>query len=240
LGPPNPRVQRTRPYASLRGSPLTRHPLGRAMRGRSLDDSRELTAGCASGDQGAQEQIKGDGGISSFHLRHARLAGANEFGKTCLGEVSSLAALAQTSGEGKPELDQLGFLPGQSKKLSGGTNLPTGSFEFPPLRALHRSPHVFVVMPHPTSAVLNHGVGRCRGLFVEDLQNQDDIGIDPIDDSPGVVAIPNPELVATGADGWHGPRLRKRELLALLNSSQEISGFNSSTRGERRSLDLAS
>ena len=24
-----PRVQRTRPYASLRGSPLTRHPLGR-------------------------------------------------------------------------------------------------------------------------------------------------------------------------------------------------------------------
>jgi len=25
---PNPRVQRTRPYASLRGSPLTRHPLG--------------------------------------------------------------------------------------------------------------------------------------------------------------------------------------------------------------------
>jgi hypothetical protein len=26
--PPNPRVQRTRPYASLRGSPLTRHPLG--------------------------------------------------------------------------------------------------------------------------------------------------------------------------------------------------------------------
>jgi len=29
---PNPRVQRTRPYASLRGSPLTRHPLG----GRSM------------------------------------------------------------------------------------------------------------------------------------------------------------------------------------------------------------
>jgi len=28
LGPPNTRVQRTRPYASLRGSPLTRHPLG--------------------------------------------------------------------------------------------------------------------------------------------------------------------------------------------------------------------
>ena len=27
--PPNPRVQRTRPCASLRGSPLTRHPLGR-------------------------------------------------------------------------------------------------------------------------------------------------------------------------------------------------------------------
>jgi hypothetical protein len=26
--PPNSRVQRTRPYASLRGSPLTRHPLG--------------------------------------------------------------------------------------------------------------------------------------------------------------------------------------------------------------------
>jgi hypothetical protein len=26
--PPNPRVQRTRPCASLRGSPLTRHPLG--------------------------------------------------------------------------------------------------------------------------------------------------------------------------------------------------------------------
>ena len=26
---PNPRVQRTRPCASLRGSPLTRHPLGR-------------------------------------------------------------------------------------------------------------------------------------------------------------------------------------------------------------------
>ena len=25
---PNPRVQRTRPCASLRGSPLTRHPLG--------------------------------------------------------------------------------------------------------------------------------------------------------------------------------------------------------------------
>ena len=29
LPPPNPRVQRTRPFASLRGSPLTRHPLGR-------------------------------------------------------------------------------------------------------------------------------------------------------------------------------------------------------------------
>ena len=28
MTPPNPRVQRTRPCASLRGSPLTRHPLG--------------------------------------------------------------------------------------------------------------------------------------------------------------------------------------------------------------------
>jgi len=28
---PNPRVQRTRPCASLRGSPLTRHPLGRRV-----------------------------------------------------------------------------------------------------------------------------------------------------------------------------------------------------------------
>ena len=37
---PNPRVQRTRPYASLRGSPLTRHPLGgperQVGRGNSL------------------------------------------------------------------------------------------------------------------------------------------------------------------------------------------------------------
>jgi hypothetical protein len=31
LPAPNPRVQRTRPCASLRGSPLTRHPLGRDM-----------------------------------------------------------------------------------------------------------------------------------------------------------------------------------------------------------------
>ena len=31
LRPPNPRVQRTRPCASLRGSPLTRHPLGGFM-----------------------------------------------------------------------------------------------------------------------------------------------------------------------------------------------------------------
>ena len=28
MPPPNPRVQRTRPCASLRGSPQTRHPLG--------------------------------------------------------------------------------------------------------------------------------------------------------------------------------------------------------------------
>jgi hypothetical protein len=26
--PPNPRVQQARPYASLRSSPLSRHPLG--------------------------------------------------------------------------------------------------------------------------------------------------------------------------------------------------------------------
>ena len=33
--PPTARVQRTRPYASLRGSPLTRHPLGHNGRGGS-------------------------------------------------------------------------------------------------------------------------------------------------------------------------------------------------------------
>ena len=39
LRPPNPRVQRTRPCASLRGSPLTRHPLG----------VREIIFACAFG-----------------------------------------------------------------------------------------------------------------------------------------------------------------------------------------------
>ena len=54
-GAPNPRVQRTRPCASLRGSPLTRHPLGgpknsqRFSAGRARGNSPAQRAGSATG-----------------------------------------------------------------------------------------------------------------------------------------------------------------------------------------------
>jgi hypothetical protein len=40
--PPNPRVQRTRPYASLQGSPLTRHPLGQSLKGTSRPSEEQF------------------------------------------------------------------------------------------------------------------------------------------------------------------------------------------------------
>ena len=46
--PPNTRVQRTHPCASLRGSPLTRHPLGgpkeQSARGAAQPRPRQLAA----------------------------------------------------------------------------------------------------------------------------------------------------------------------------------------------------
>jgi hypothetical protein len=61
----------------------------------------------------APEQIEHDCRIGGFRLGNWGLTEADELGETGLGEVSSLAAEAQTWGESKPALDQLGFPSGQ-------------------------------------------------------------------------------------------------------------------------------
>ncbi len=237
--PPNTRVQRTRSSPSALRSPLTRHPLGRARGRRSLNDPCELAPRGSGGYQGAQEQVESDSRIGSLHLRHTRLAGANELGKASLGQMSGFSPQAKAAGEHQPEFDELGFLLGEPQELIGRTNLPAGGLEFLPFRGFHRSPHVFVVVLQSPSAVVNNEPGRGGCLLVEDLENQYGVALDPVDDSPGVVAIPNPKFVATGPDRSHRARLRKTQSLALLKSPQEISGFDSRRGGKRRSLDLA-
>jgi hypothetical protein len=134
---PNTRVQRTRSSASPLRSPLMRYPLGSARGSGALDDSCELSSGGSGGYQGAEEQIESNGRVSSLHLCHARLAGANELGKTSLGQMSSFASQTQALGERNPELDKLGLLFGESQKLAGRANLPACGLEFLPLPGFH-------------------------------------------------------------------------------------------------------
>jgi hypothetical protein len=80
---------------------------------------------------------------------------------------------------------------------------------------------VFAVVPQSPSAIFNDRLGR-RGCFlVEDLENQNGVAVDSVDNSPCVITIPNPKLVATGSDRCHGARVRKTKSLALLKSPQE-------------------
>ena len=55
IRPPNPRVQRTRPCASLRGSPLARHPLGAT----GLFLVIALSLACASNREPIQAVVDG-------------------------------------------------------------------------------------------------------------------------------------------------------------------------------------
>jgi hypothetical protein len=58
--------------------------------------------------------------------------------------------------------------------------------------------------------------------------------IDPVDDSPEVVPIPDPKLMAARSDRWHGARVRKTKSLVLLELSEQVASFDSRTGGERR------
>ena len=188
---PNPRLRRTRMRA-----PLSLKPLGGATSRWPLDDPGELAPRGSGGYQGAQQQIKSDGGIRGLHLRHARLTGADELGKPRLGQVSGLSPQSQALGQREPELDELGFLFGQSQQLAGRANLPACGLEFLSFRSFHHSSHAFVVMPESPSAVVKNGPGRGGRFLVEDLHNQNGVRVDPVQDSPCMVAIPNPKLVA--------------------------------------------
>jgi len=236
---PNTRVQRTPSSASAPRSPLTRHPLGRAWGHWALDDLCELASRGSRGDQGAKEQIEGDGRISSLHLGDSGLAGANELGESSLGQVASLPALPQSPSQREPELNEFGFLFRKSQELAGGADLPARRFEPFLLRTSHRLPHVLVVEPQSTPAIVNHRLWRRGRFLVEDLQNQNGVGINPIDNSPDVVAIPNPKLVAAGSDRWHRARVRKPRSLTVLKSSEQVASLDSRTGGERRGLDFA-
>ena len=228
-----------RSSASPPHSPLTRSPLGGARGSRSLNDLCEFAPGCSRGYQGAEEQVEGDGRVGGLHLGDAGLAGADELGEAGLGQVSGLSSQPQSLGERESEFDELGFLLGESQELADCTNLPARCLEFLSFRALHRSPHVFVVMSQSPPAILDYDLRRSRCLLVEDLKNQNGIPVKAVDDSPGVVAIPNAKLVARRTDDWHGPGMRKIKPLALLKSPQEVSGFDSSIGREGRSLDFA-
>ena len=228
------RSQRTRPSASPPRSPMTRRPLGSVGRHWPLDDPCELASRGSRGDQGAEEQIEGDSRISSLHFGDSRLARANELGESGLGQVSGLSAQAQALSQCEPELDEFGFLFGESQEPPGRANLPARGLEFPLLRAFHGLPHVFVVMPQSAPAIANHRLGRRGCLLVENLQNQNGVLIYPVGDSPDVVAIPNPKLMETGSDRWHGARVRKTKSLALLKSSEQITSLDARTGGERR------
>jgi hypothetical protein len=94
-------------------------------------------------------------------------------------------------------------------------------------------------MPYSALATFNYGFRRRGRLLVENLEDQDGVRIDPVEDSPRVVSVANPKLVAMGADRGHGARLREPDSVALLKSPQEISGFDSRIGREWRSLDFA-
>ena len=127
--PPNTRVQRTRSSPSAPHSPLTRHPLGRARRHWPLNDLCELASRSTSCDQGAEQQVESDRGVSSLHLGHSRLAGANEFGEARLGQPPGLSAHAQALGKCESQLDKLGLLSRESQELSRGADLPPCGLE---------------------------------------------------------------------------------------------------------------
>jgi hypothetical protein len=210
------------------------------MGGWSLNDPCKLASCDTGGDQGAEEQIERDGGVGSFHLGDARLTGTDQLGETSLGQFLGFPAEAKTFGKSEPQLHKLSLLFGESEKLACRADLPTRGLKFLSLQVLHGLPHVLVVVTQSPSAVRNDIFRRCRCLLIEDRQDQDGIRVQPVDDAPGVIPIPNSKLMATRSDRGHGPGVRKREFLAVLNSPQEVTGLNSSIGRERRSLDLAS
>ena len=88
-------------------------------------------------------------------------------------------------------------------------------------------------------AIVDVVLRRLPGGLREHPGDQDGIRIEPVDDPPDPILIPDPDLVAPRPDARHGPRVRHPERFPLLEPAQQVPGLHPRLCRERRSLDLA-
>ena len=96
-----------------------------------------------------------------------------------------------------------------------------------------------VIVAEPPLACLDAPLRRAWRFLAEHLQNDDGIGIGPIQDAERAGRIVDPQLMAPRADGLHRPRMWQRQRVAVLHQPQQVPGLYSSFRRKRRRLDLA-
>jgi hypothetical protein len=75
-------------------------------------------------------------------------------------------------------------------------------------------------------------------LLAEHLDNDNGVGINPVDDPPSLSLILNAKLMAGPADRRHRAGVREPKHAALLQLSEQKPGFDSRTSGEWRALDV--
>jgi hypothetical protein len=71
-------------------------------------------------------------------------------------------------------------------------------------------------MFEPLLTDIDDRLGSLICLFLEDLQDHDGIGINSVNDPPSLSFVIDSELMAMGADTWHGARVGHGEFRPLL------------------------
>ena len=152
--------------------------------------------------------------------------------------MASLPALSQSPSQREPELNEFGFLFRKSQELADSADLPARSFESLPLGTSHRSPHVFVVEPQSTPAIVNHRLWR-RGRFLSKSPESEWRRDRPDRQFARRGRDPESEARGSGERSLASGEMRKPKSLALLKSSEQVASLDSRVGGERRSLDFA-
>ena len=76
-------------------------------------------------------------------------------------------------------------------------------------------------------------------VFLGKTSANDGIGVDAVDDSPGLARIDNAEFMTPATDDRHWTRGRHTESFAALKPTEQHTSLDARGRRERRRLDLA-
>jgi hypothetical protein len=116
---------------------------------------------------------------------------------------------------------------------------PASPTAHPRSRSLRRLATCIIVLPQPSATGFDDLPRRTACLLGKDISYDDRIGVDSIDDSPGLSRVINPQFVASRTDGRHRPTHRQTDDVTRLQTPEQIARLNPCRLTEWRTLDLA-